>query len=37
MQTIIVYILVAAAVFYLLRKFVFKKKKDGCNNDCNCG
>lgn len=39
MQEVIVYILLAIAVAFLLRKFVFKKKgKGGCDNgNCGCG
>ncbi len=39
MQDIIVYILLAVAIAFLLRKFVFKKKSKGCGDDtnCNCG
>jgi hypothetical protein len=38
MQNIIVYILLCMAVAFLLKKFVFKKKKKGsCSDDNNCG
>lgn len=39
MQEIIVYILLAIAVAFLLRKFVFKKRnKEGCGDgSCGCG
>ena len=37
MQEIITYIIVILAIVFLLRKFVFKGKKDrGCSSDCNC-
>ena len=37
MQNVIVYILLCMAVAFLLKKFVFKKKKKGsCGNDNNC-
>ncbi len=37
MQEVLVYIALAAAILYLLRKFAFKKKKkEGCDTDCNC-
>jgi len=37
MQEVLVYIALAAALVYLGRKFFFrKKKKDGCDTDCNC-
>ncbi len=37
-QEILVYIFLAMAVFFLVKKFFFKtKKKDGdCDIDCNC-
>ncbi|MFA7444492.1 MAG: FeoB-associated Cys-rich membrane protein [Flavobacteriaceae bacterium] len=38
-QDIIVYVALAVAVFFLLRKFIFKpksKKNNGCDSDC-CG
>lgn len=36
-QDIIVYVALAVAVFFLLRKFVFKSKKNnGCDSNC-CG
>jgi hypothetical protein len=37
MQEFIVYFLVALALFFLLRKYVFPSKKDkGCSPDCGC-
>jgi len=38
MQQILVYIAVGMAIFFLLRKFIFKpkKKKGDCDTDCNC-
>ncbi|WP_438976627.1 FeoB-associated Cys-rich membrane protein [Polaribacter sp.] len=37
MQEIAVYILVFLAVFYIVKKYFFKAKKNkGCNTDCNC-
>ena len=36
MQEIIVYSSVAAAVFFLVRKFLFKKTASGCSKDCDC-
>ena len=37
-QQTAVYIILGIAVFYLLRKFVFKpKKKKNCGTDCGCG
>lgn len=37
MQNIIVYFLVAFAVFFLIKKYVFPSKKDkSCNPDCGC-
>ncbi|RPE00192.1 FeoB-associated Cys-rich membrane protein [Aureibaculum marinum] len=36
-QNILVYIAVALALFFLIRKFLFKpKKKSGCGTDCGC-
>jgi len=36
-QDIIVYILVAGAVAFLIKKYFFKKKKaSGCGDDCGC-
>ena len=36
-QQIIAYIILGFAVFYLLKKFVFKsKKKKDCGTDCGC-
>jgi len=38
MQNVIVYILLCMAVAFLLKKFVFKKKKKGgCGDGNNCG
>lgn len=38
MQEILVYIALAAALFYLGRRFLFKnkKKKKDCDTNCNC-
>ena len=38
MQEIIAYIVLIVAVSFLLRKFVFKSKKNkkGCASDCGC-
>jgi len=37
MQEIIVYAIVAAAVFFLVRKFFYKPKTDtGCGPGCGC-
>ena len=38
MQEILVYIALAAALAYLVKRFFFKKKKStsGCDSDCNC-
>ncbi|MFA5557226.1 MAG: FeoB-associated Cys-rich membrane protein [Flavobacteriaceae bacterium] len=35
-QEIVIYIALGLAVFFLLRKFVFKRKKKNCG-DGNCG
>jgi len=37
-QEIIAFIILGLAVFFLVRKFIFKKKKDkNCgNDDCGC-
>ena len=35
-QEILTYIIVIAAVFYLLKKFLFKSSEKGCDTDCNC-
>lgn len=36
-QEIIVYIIVAGAVGFLVKKFLLKKKnKPGCGDDCGC-
>ena len=37
MQTILVYIAVAAAILFLYRKFFTTKKKGDKNCDTNCG
>ncbi|UUV22150.1 FeoB-associated Cys-rich membrane protein [Paenimyroides aestuarii] len=37
MQNVIVYIALCMAVAFLLKKFVFKKKKKGNCGDGNCG
>jgi len=38
MQDVLLYIFVGLAALYLLRKFIFKSKKDSdCGPDCNCG
>lgn len=38
MQEVIVYIILFLAVFFLVRKYFFKPKKNkkGCNTDCGC-
>jgi len=37
MQEAIVYIIVAGAVLFLVKKFFFKPKTDsGCGSDCGC-
>jgi hypothetical protein len=37
LQTVAVYIILGLAVLFLLRKFVFKSKKDnGCDKGCDC-
>ncbi|MDH3323829.1 MAG: FeoB-associated Cys-rich membrane protein [Flavobacteriaceae bacterium] len=38
MQEILVYIALALALIFLVRKYVFKTKKKGgdCDTDCNC-
>lgn len=36
MQTVIVYILLGAAILFLLYKFLKPKKEKGCDTDCNC-
>lgn len=36
MQDVLVYTIVVVAVAFLLRKFVFKKKKGNCGEDHNC-
>jgi hypothetical protein len=37
MQEVIVYFLVALAVAFLMRKYVFTaKKKKNCSTDCGC-
>jgi hypothetical protein len=39
LQEIIAYTILAVAIGYILRKFVFRKKKKsgtGCGTDCGC-
>lgn len=38
MQEILVYIALAAALVYLVKRFFFKKRKNktGCDSDCGC-
>ncbi|RCS26255.1 FeoB-associated Cys-rich membrane protein [Polaribacter sp. WD7] len=37
MQEVIIYIIVALAVFFLVKKYIFPSKKDkNCNTDCGC-
>ncbi len=37
MQEVITYIVVALAVVFLVRKYIFKtKKRKNCNTDCDC-
>ncbi|WP_372947834.1 FeoB-associated Cys-rich membrane protein [Mariniphaga sp.] len=39
LQNILVYIIVLAALFFLVKKFILKKKKPnakGCDSACNC-
>ncbi len=36
MQEVLVYIALALALFFLIKKFFFTKKKKGCNTDCDC-
>jgi len=36
MQEIIVYIAVLLSVFFLIKKFYFKKRSTKCNKDCDC-
>ncbi|MDO9261204.1 MAG: FeoB-associated Cys-rich membrane protein [Flavobacteriaceae bacterium] len=38
MQEILVYIAILFAVIFLIKKFIFpsKKKKNGCETNCNC-
>ncbi len=38
MQQILVYIVLALAILFLVRKYFFKpkKKSGGCDTDCNC-
>ncbi|MDY7395746.1 FeoB-associated Cys-rich membrane protein [Aureibaculum sp. 2210JD6-5] len=36
-QSILVYIALGLALFFLIKKFFFKSKKNtGCNTDCGC-
>lgn len=37
MQEIIVYIILAAAVYFLARKFIFKPRKDDASCGSGCG
>ncbi len=37
LQEIIIYVILGLAIFYLLRKYIFKGKKKGdCDSDCSC-
>ncbi len=38
MQQVLVYIALGLAIFFLIRKYFFKskRKKNGCDTDCNC-
>ncbi|HHC78956.1 MAG TPA: FeoB-associated Cys-rich membrane protein [Flavobacteriia bacterium] len=36
MQEILVYIALLLAVFFLIKKFFFTKKKTNCDTDCKC-
>jgi len=36
-EEIIIYGLFVSAVFFLLRKFVFKRKEKKCGTNCGCG
>jgi flagellar biogenesis protein FliO len=37
MQEVITYIILVIAVYFLVRKFIFKpKNKKGCDTDCGC-
>ncbi len=38
MQEILVYIALGIAIFFLVRKYIFKpkKKKGDCDTDCKC-
>ncbi|MBT3741897.1 MAG: FeoB-associated Cys-rich membrane protein [Polaribacter sp.] len=37
MQEVVVYFVVALAIFFLIKKYVFPTKKDkNCNTDCGC-
>jgi len=35
-QEIAAFAILAAAVFFLVRKFLWKKKDKGCGPDCGC-
>ncbi|WP_196891184.1 FeoB-associated Cys-rich membrane protein [Aureivirga marina] len=41
MQKILVYIALALAIFYLVKKYILKPKKknkdSNCSSDCGCG
>ncbi|WP_196889753.1 FeoB-associated Cys-rich membrane protein [Aureivirga sp. CE67] len=41
MQKILVYIALALAIFYLVKKYILKSKKknkgSNCSSDCGCG
>jgi len=36
MQEYLVYIALGIAIGFLVKKYLFTKKKDGCDTDCNC-
>gem|GEM_PF-5325036 len=35
-EEIIIYTALILAVFFLLRKFIFKRKNKNCKTDCGC-
>ncbi|MBA3665400.1 MAG: FeoB-associated Cys-rich membrane protein [Bacteroidetes bacterium] len=35
-QNVIIYVVLGLALAYLTYKFFWRKKKTGCNNDCDC-
>lgn len=37
-QEILIYIALALSLYYLVKRFFFRKKKskNGCDTDCNC-